>query len=39
MNVSKDSFSDIEDLLPRFCEGKTSLEETRLVEKWMSEGC
>ena len=37
MNVSKDSFSDIEDLLPRFCEGKTSLEETRLVEKWMSE--
>lgn len=37
MKEGKDKYKDIEELLPRFCDGRTTLEESHLVEEWIAE--
>lgn len=37
MSEKENKYNDIETLLPRFCEGMTTEEETRLVEEWIEE--
>ena len=37
MNGNNDQYQYIEELLPRFCEGLTTEEESLLVEKWIAE--
>lgn len=37
MTEKEDKYRNIETLLPRFCEGMTTEEETQLVEKWIEE--
>lgn len=37
MKMNEDKYKGIEDLLPRFCEGRTSEGESRLVEEWIAE--
>lgn len=37
MIEKEDKYNDIEALLPRFCEGMTTEEETRRVEEWIEE--
>lgn len=34
---NKDKYKGIEELLPRFCDGMTTLEESHLVEEWIAE--
>ena len=37
MKENNDKYQHIEELLPRFCEGLTTEEESLLVEKWIAE--
>ena len=37
MDKEENKFQNIEELLPRFCEGMTSLEESLLVEEWIEQ--
>ena len=37
MTNQEDKYNNIENLLPRFCEGMTSEKETLLVEEWIKE--
>ena len=37
MKKDEDKYQNIEELLPRFCDGMTTLEESRLVEEWIAE--
>lgn len=37
MNGNNDKYQHIEELLPRFCEGLTTEEESLLVEEWIAE--
>ena len=34
---NEDKYKGIEELLPRFCEGMTTLAESQLVEEWIAE--
>ena len=37
MDDMQDKYSNIEELLPRFCEGRTTEQESLLVEEWIAE--
>lgn len=37
MTDTDNTYNNIEELLPRFCEGMTTAAESRLVEEWIEQ--